>query len=528
MRSKALDTSLKKIAKGTGIVLTGTILGMLLGLVSRIVIVRYVTPSEFGLLYLSLTITGITATIACLGFPVATVRYVAFYLERKDTANVCEAIKTSLVVSSILGIALFLFIFFFADKLARIFNEPQLVPVIKIMSFIIPARVLISVLVSILRGFEDVTSKIYFQDILPYVTKLPLLGIVILFGWAFKGVVYAALISFLSVAMLAAVYSVKKIYPRLQDGKLRSSSSEKSLLRRELVFFALPLFITIILQLVISSTDTLMLGYFKTSLVVGFYNAAHPLASYIAVILGASAFIYFPIATALHAQNLTSELKQMYQVTTKWVFSITLPLFLVVFLVPDSTLYFLFGTRYIEAATALRILSVGIFLHTFLGLNVQTLIVLGKARYVMLNNLMVAGLNVVLNLQLIPRFGLEGAAFASAVSLILGNILATGELYKISGIHPFTRNYFKPIALAVPLAAIFYVAGRVFLDNVYLQVIVLGLGFTAISLLSIVLTRSVQREDLMILRATQQKLGINLPLAERALRKIIGIKESGL
>ncbi|MBE0477945.1 flippase [Candidatus Aerophobetes bacterium] len=521
MKSEALDTSLKKIAKGTGIVLTGTILGMLLGLVSRIVIVRYVTPSEFGLLYLSLTITGITATIACLGFPVATVRYVAFYLETKDTAKVREVIKTSLVVSSIISITLFLFIFFFAHRLASLFNEPQLVPVIKIMSFIIPARALVSVLVSILRGFEDVKSKIYFHDIFPYITKLPLLGIVVLLGFAFRGVVYASLISFLAVAMLAGIYSLKKVVPHIKGRQARSSSSEKALLRRELVFFALPLFVTIILQLIISSTDTLMLGYFRSARVVGFYNVAHPIANYIAVILGASAFIYFPIATALHAQNLTSELKQMYQITTKWVFTLTLPLFLLAFLVPDSTLYFLFGTQYLQAATALRILSLGFFLHTFLGLNIQTLIVFGKARYVMLNNLMVAGLNVILNLQLIPRFGLEGAAFASAVSLILGNILASVELYKISGIHPFTRNYFKPIALSIPLAIICYFMGN-FIKSIHLQVILLGLSFTAVSLLSIIITRSVEREDLMILRSTQQKLGINLPLAESALKKIIG------
>ena len=116
-----------------------------------------------------------------------------------------------------------------------------------------------------------------------------------------------------------------------------------------------------------------MLGYFKTAKDVGLYRVAYPLARYISLILAAAGFIYFPIATGLYSGNLTS----------------------------------------------------GFFIHTFLGLNTQSLIVPGKTKFIMLNNFVVAVLNVILNLRLIPRFGLEGAAFASFVSLSAGNILAS-------------------------------------------------------------------------------------------------------
>jgi len=41
--SEVVDQSLQKIAKGTGIIFVGTIIGMLLGFVGRVVIVRYTT-----------------------------------------------------------------------------------------------------------------------------------------------------------------------------------------------------------------------------------------------------------------------------------------------------------------------------------------------------------------------------------------------------------------------------------------------------------------------------------------------------
>jgi len=491
-----LDASLKKIAKGTGIVLTGTIIGMFLGLASRIIITRYITPYEYGLLSLALTITGIATTIACLGLPTATPRYIAFYEAKKDKAKVWQTIKMSFSFSFIFSMALFFLAFLFADKLAILFNEPEVAPVIKILSFIIPVRAIIGIIVPIFRGLGDVKPKVYFQDIFPYITKIPLVLVVILFRWAFKGIIYATLFSFVALGVISLFYYLKKI-PHFIPSQEKMQPLSSKPLAKELILFSLPLFTAIILSIVISSTDTLMLGYFKTAKDVGLYRVAYPLARYISLILSAAGFIYFPIATGLYSGNLTSELKKMYSVTTKWVFSVTLPLFFLVFFAPKPTLYFLFGPNYIQAAPAL------------------------KAKFIMLKNFVIAILNVLLNLQLIPRFGLEGAAFASFVSLSAGNILASCELYKISGIHPFSKNYLKPVIFSCFLAiAYFFVMQRLTI-NIYLQVIFFGTGFTIISILSIILTKSLDREDLMILRATQQKLDINLPWVEKLLRKFI-------
>jgi len=520
MKTKELDTSLKKIAKGTGIVLTGTILGMFLGLASRVIITRYITPYEYGLLSLALTITGIATTIACLGLPTATPRYIAFYEERKDKVRVWQTIKMSLSFSFILSMVLFFLVFSFADKLAILFNEPEVAPVMKILSFIIPIRAIIGIMVPIFRGFGEVKPKVYFQDIFPYITKIPLVLVVILFGWAFKGIVYATLFSFIAIGVLSIFYYLKKT-PRFIPSQEKTQPLSIRPLAKELILFSLPLFTAIILSIVISSTDTLMLGYFKTAKEVGLYKVAYPLASYISLILAAAGFIYFPIATGLYSGNLTSELKKMYSVTTKWVFSVTLPLFFLIFFAPKPTLYFLFGPNYIQAASALRILALGFFIHTFLGLNGQSLIVLGKAKLIMLNNFVIAILNVILNLQLIPKFGLEGAAFASFVSLSAGNILASCELYKISGIHPFSKNYLKPVISSCLLAVVYFLVMRRLTINIYLQVILFAAGFTIISFLSVILTKSLDREDLMILRATQKKLDINLPWVERTLKRLI-------
>ena len=62
---------------------------------------------------------------------------------------------------------------------------------------------------------------------------------------------------------------------------------ETTPITKELVFFSLPLLGSAIMITIVMYVDTLMLGYFKTTEIVGLYNAAHPLARFISEPLAA-------------------------------------------------------------------------------------------------------------------------------------------------------------------------------------------------------------------------------------------------
>ncbi|MGB2840866.1 MAG: oligosaccharide flippase family protein [Halobacteriota archaeon] len=77
--SEIVNQSLQKIAKGTGIVFTGTIIGLLLGFIGRIILVRYTTQTEYGIYCLALVIISIFATISTLGLKEGSTRYIAYF-----------------------------------------------------------------------------------------------------------------------------------------------------------------------------------------------------------------------------------------------------------------------------------------------------------------------------------------------------------------------------------------------------------------------------------------------------------------
>ena len=202
------------------------------------------------------------------------------------------------------------------------------------------------------------------------------------------------------------------------------------------------------LNMIMQWTDTLMLGYFMTPDFVGLYNGALPFAQLIGIGVGAMSFIYVPIASQLYSQNLMKDLKRTYEVLTKWIFSAVLPLFLVLFFFPEVVLNFLFGANYIGAGNALRILATCFFIHTFLGPNGVTLLIMGRTRFLMYASLTGAILNIMLNITLIPLWGITGAAAATMLSLGTAHVLNSAGLYQVSRIHPLTRNYLKPMLVS--------------------------------------------------------------------------------
>ncbi len=82
--SEIVNQSLQKIAKGTGIVFTGTIIGMLLGFVGRVVIVRYTTQTEYGIYCRALVVISIFATISTLGLSEGSTRYIAYFRGKNE------------------------------------------------------------------------------------------------------------------------------------------------------------------------------------------------------------------------------------------------------------------------------------------------------------------------------------------------------------------------------------------------------------------------------------------------------------
>ena len=510
-----VNESLFKVAKGTTVVFLGTFIGMLLYFIGKVIIIRYLTQSEYGIFSLALVLLNVFVTVSAMGLQEGSTRYIAHFRAIGDKSKVKGVILSSIQITFVSSVFLAILLFLASDFISNFFHAEELSIPLKIFSICIPFAALTGTFISLFRGFDRVDAKVYFGDILGNVLLLLSLGIVILFGLSFLSVIYANLVALVINFIAVVIYAVKEL-------PLKGTETVNALIvRKELLLFSAPLLATMMLGMILAWTDTLMLGYFTTPIVVALYNGAMPIARLIVVPLASMLFVYIPITSQLYSQNLMPEIKRNYAILTKWIFAATLPTFLILFLFPDTVLDFFFGRNYIEAGIALKILVFGFFIHTFFGPNGATLIALGKARILMWAALFGAILNVFLNLSLIPPFGITGAATSSAIALCAVNILLAAKLFQLSGVHSFTKTLLKPGITSISLIFIFYMLSINLLTVTPWMLPLLFILFFVIYGLSLLLTKSFDNEDIMILLEIEKRMGINLKAIKKILKRFM-------
>ena len=73
----------------------------------------------------------------------------------------------------------------------------------------------------------------------------------------------------------------------------------------------------------------------------------------------------------------------------------------------------------------------------------------GAITWNLVNTVLALGVNLALNVVLIPRYGLAGAAAASAAGTLLNNLLPLVQVWRSMGLHPFGSG----VAVAAGLSA---------------------------------------------------------------------------
>jgi O-antigen/teichoic acid export membrane protein len=499
--SEIVSKSFQKIAKGSTVVFIGTAINLLLSFFTRVIMARFSTQAEYGIYSLVLTVVSICTTISALGLEEGAARSIAYLRGEKGKKNVQDIIFSSIIFALMASTLMIILIFFTSDYLAvKVFNEPSMSFVLQIMAISIPFTVLINIIISIYRGFDKASIKTYFNNILRPSIYFLLLGIAVLLNQSFVEMISIYVMSFLITFLLLIVYFIKHAPIKLIPKEIHINHNTKKLLS-----FSIPLLTISLLLTIMTWTDTLMLGYFKTAETVAAYNAAHPVANLLSVGINSIGFLYLPITSNLYSNNSIKEIGILNESSTKWCFLITLPIFFMLIVFPEFILNLFYGSEYVTASNVLQVLALGFMANSFFGLNYYTLMATGKSRLLMHCSLMSAIANIILNLILIPSFGMLGAAIASAISFTLIEIYMTLKLYQLLGIHPFTKVYLRFTTFAISSVLIFYIFRSLFIHT-FSTIVLSYTLFLVVYSITILGTKSLDKEDVEILTKIEKKL----------------------
>jgi O-antigen/teichoic acid export membrane protein len=514
--SETLNASLKTAAKGTAFVFIGMIATNALWFVTRLLVVRNLSSEKLGIYTLAVAIVSIVSMIAGLGLWEGSTRYISVFLGQGKEEDADAVQQASLRIGAIAGVVACAGIFIFSDVLSRhVFYKPELARPLMVISFFIPAYVMTLILAAVLRGRGNIGPKVYFMDVGQPLLFLILLCLIFLLGLSYISVIYAYVLSMTGAFALTALYGLRK--NRISP----FAPGWDSIHVRELLKFSVPLLLVDVMLLVFRWADTLMLGRYGTAGEVGVYSVGISLAVLLTLPLVALEAVYMPIAGDLYAKDRLPELARTYQVLTKWVFSVTLPIFFILFFFPEMTITFLFGDRFGDAVLPLRILSLGYLFTAFVGANSVVLLVFGLSKTVMKVSAAAALLDVALNYILIKRLGLgmEGASLATSISLTAVSFGYSFVLYRQCGIHPIASGYLKPAIGSAVVGTIIYAAAKslpLYFWMLPLYLLLYIGGYMAL----LILTRSLDLHDVFLFGEILKRAGVAPEVTQNIIGKI--------
>jgi O-antigen/teichoic acid export membrane protein len=467
----------KQIAKGGTVSLVGIILGRILEIALNIMLARFLKVSIYGLYILGITINRFSRIVASLGLQNGVVRFGSIYIgEGKNDrlkGTLFSAMGFSLVSSFIISVVLYMTAEFLS---VRIFHKPALAYIIRILAFTVPIAIFTDLSASAARAFRKMDYMISTSILVPSLSQLVITFLLLAFGLGLNGVIYGFLIS-IFISSVFGGYTVFKIFPDIITTKPQYS-------QKQLMSYSLPTFFISLSYFLMARVNCLMLGYFKTSNVVGVYQASAAVASLLLLVHSSLVAIFGPIISDLHNRGKTNELVTMYNRITKWDFSITLLLFLFV-VIFRNTIMRVFGSGFANASPVLMLLSMNSLIASVPGTTGLLLRMSGHQKLDLLNLICLVILNALLNLVLIPLFGSTGAATATLISQIVLNILQSFEIKILYGFIPLGMSHIRSMIVGLSVGSVIFLTisflgnGLIYLtlSSIYALCLYFGLSF---------------------------------------------------
>ncbi|MEK6889283.1 MAG: flippase [Nanoarchaeota archaeon] len=496
-----LNKPLRFLVKSSLLIFVAIILSKILGYVYRMVVARYYGPEVYGLLILSFTIFGWFVMFSQLGVGAGILRDVSFYRGKKKEDKVSFIVKFFISFLLTTGIIAGVILFIFSDIIAeKIFSNSGLSIFLKFFAFMLPLAGLRTVLSILMQAYEKIEWLTFLSKISDNLIKFIALVVLIYFGIGLINIP----ISYLVAAVITVLISY--LYCRTSLKKIFSMKPKKDIKIIKGIFrYSLPLIFFGVSMSLITQADSFLIGIFRSVKEVGFYNAAVPIAFLLEISVDLFGQMFFPIVAKEYARGNIDLVKQLSQQIGKWVYIIGLPLLILFLIFPGALIKTFFGEEYLVAVNALRFLSIGVMFMSIFAISKILLLIRGESNLIFKDTLIVLVLNIILNLLLIPKYGINGAAVATMVSFILLGLIFAFQSWKYLKIVPLRRKIIRISIVALIPSVILLLVKRLMEIN-FITLIIIAVLFLLVYSILLLLTGCLDRNDKFVLDSIKRKL----------------------
>jgi O-antigen/teichoic acid export membrane protein len=228
---------------------------------------------------------------------------------------------------------------------------------------------------------------------------------------------------------------------------------------RHLTSFSFAIMLLELLGNLLLRLDILMLAAYASAADIGIYSIARRVSSAALKVPQSFDPIFSPIASELSHRKSYGELGQRLAAVARWSLTVNFVVFAVLLLAGRSILSLL-GPDTTSAAGAMSVLCLGMMLFSLFIPSEQLLIMSGRQYLGLVDTVAWVAMNYLLNLWLIPRYGIMGAAISTAVAMNAINAVRLVQVYVIYRCHPLHVSLLKPLVAGCAGVAVAWLAGR--------------------------------------------------------------------
>ncbi|MBI5207587.1 MAG: flippase [Candidatus Firestonebacteria bacterium] len=488
-----------KVAKNAGITGFGDIFQYGFRYITNIIITRFLGSASFGIFVLSYAFLNISQVISSLGLNQVVLRYISFYQGKDDNSRIKGTILTGSKIVFISSIIFSIIIFFMANFIAlNIFHKPEAETPIKIMILALPFLAIKKIFLSMLQGFHSIKYQIYIEKILQPFIWLVFLVCFLFLGWGINGLIGSLAVSII-FGVIFALYYLLKIWGH------DKRNVEPVFENEQLIKYSLPLLFSGLLGQIITWAVVFLLGRFRSVSEVGIYESGVRVAALIIFPLTAFNNIFSPMISELHSQNAWDRIESLFKVVTKWIFTLSFPIFLLL-LIFAKPIMNIFGKDFVLGAPVLIIIGLGQLINAGTGSVGYVLTMTGHQNIVLLNSIILCIINIILGLFLIPDSGIIGAAISACFSISFVNVLRLIEVYYFLKIHPYKLNFWKSLTAGIISAGIYYWLINNFIYKITIIYLILFSSLFIITYVFLIYLFKLDEEDKYVLERLMGKL----------------------
>jgi O-antigen/teichoic acid export membrane protein len=430
------------LVSGTGQNIAGLAVYMVATLGVNVLISRVLGAASLGTITLATQFAFVAGAATRFGMDMAAVRRVAIDVGRGEPGRIRavmgRAAGIAAAVSAIGAVA----VFAGAGAIARGLGSPGARDAFRAAALALPFVALCQVYLGGTRGLKIMRHTLYVYWAGQPVAWIALMTI----GWAISKSTGMSVLAY-ALSWVLAAGGAWLLWER-EAGRFAGAPADRGEVR-ELLRYGAPRAPAALFSQLLFWADYFVLSRYVSSAELGVYAAAVRVAQALVLFLIAVNYMFSPFVADLHARGERDRLDELYKALTRWTLAGTMPLLLLLLVVPGPVLQ-VFGGKFSSGTTALRILLIGQTVNVAVGSVGFILIMVGRTGWDLAVYMGSFALDLAVAFGLAPRLGAEGAATAQAVTLAVSNAARLYLVWRFVRIQPFSRLYFR---LIVPAAS---------------------------------------------------------------------------